>query len=133
MSQTKPKQSKTPKKATQPANPVTKPVVPKTSQKKPDFSYDPNLHEDSEEDYDHIIESIQTEVAPIRSNKLKISDYVDDEAEEQPKAKKTKTLPTTSKVPNKSWSAGEAALMKVLIVGTPPLGRNSSGINSLLS
>lgn len=125
------KQVKAPKKATKPTPNPVQPKVPSAKSSKKDTNYDPDLGS-GEEDYDHIIDTIEIEVsqAPTQS-KLKISDYVDDEAEEvQPKAKKTKSESPT-KIPPKSWSAGEAALMKLLIVGTPPLGRNSSGINLL--
>ncbi len=127
------KQVKAPKKATKlttnPVQPKAPKLVAKSSKK--DTNYDPDLGS-GEEDYDHIIDTMEIEVsqAPTQS-KLKISDYIDDEAEEvQPKEKKTKSESPT-KIIAKSWSAGEAALLKVLIVGTPPLGRNSSGIDLL--
>lgn len=123
MSKTKDKKV-LPKKASKPIannkNNNNKPVEPK-----PNKNDDGNFEPDSSEDpYDFVIDALEKQVTASQIEpKLKISDYIDDEAEEARPKKKAK-----STLPNKSWSPAEAALLKLLIVGCPPLGRNSSGI-----
>jgi hypothetical protein len=101
-----------------------------------DANYEPNSS--SEDPYDHVINHLENDVQVNKAApKLQIRDFIDDEAEESTKSKKakpdTRTAPETpSKVLNKTWHPAEAALLKLLIVGSPPLGRNSSGILLLI-
>ena len=59
------------------------------------------------------------------SDKLLLKDFEELEAAESAK-KKPSTVTKETKVP-KIWSASESALLKVLMNGCPPIGKNASG------
>lgn len=92
----------------------------KEESKKKAKKNDPDFVDENDEDsLDHVIESLESNVAP---SKLRISDFEDLEAEEGKSPKKQKL---DKKVPY-HWTNTDAVLLKLLITGCPPLGRNSS-------
>lgn len=108
------------------------------------------------DEFDHIVESIEENINKNNkrkhqetTNTLDIRNYEDLEAKETNKKRKkdeapkhnsttpktTTTTKTTQeripKVPKeqKDWNCAEAALLKNLITGTSPIGRNVSGVH----
>ncbi len=121
--------------------------------KKTDKDYIPDKNE--EDTMDHIIDTLEKNLentnnqtnnskkqkrAPTTSGPLNIKEFEENEAKEdkQPN-KRAKTQPTPDisaqaivkvvKAP-KSWAPAESALLRALIIGLTPTGRNVAGILS---
>lgn len=117
------------------------------SKKNGEDDYIPN--ESGNDEYDQIIENLEQSINKNRkrqsptSDKLKITDYEVNEAEETPKrAKKQKVVDEVVKVQElvenkiskkspKVWVCAEAALLRLLLTGFSPIGRNVAGMISL--
>jgi len=93
--------------------------------------------DESEDPLDHVIDELErslekpTQPTNNKKSKLRLDDFLDLEASESPKStKKVRTNSNAEPKLAKVWSPAEAALLKLLITGSPPFGRNSSGIKS---
>jgi hypothetical protein len=93
------------------------------------------FQEDSDEELDETIKTLEMELKdkPISSGKRKapsinIKDYEVLEAEEA-KSKKQKAAKEPQTNPRYVWNSSESACLKLLVLGSSPLGKNSASMS----
>lgn len=134
---TKKAQKKTPKKAAKPKeNPININQEPERNDidiDRDDFEF--VLGDDASDDFDEDIENLEASLLN-KPNELKrklvIQDYVDDQAKEKKDDSDEEDIPKTTKL-RKIWTPSEAALLKILLSGTSPIGKNASALTAALN